>query len=518
MKDIRNPQRSPALRMVAIAASGTGSFAIGLLGIQLGLGKGILGLPAEIMLATIAGLVAVTATLAVLSFFAGVDESAAYVRHETQIDKLTGLHTRAAMVERIAQAAARTLTTGQPVFLVDIDIDRFKQINDSIGYSQGDQLIRAFARRLRKRVPEDIEIGRIGAGEFALLISDERLRLPLQEAVQNLIDELMQPYQLPSHVQIISLSVGIAAMPKDGEDPAVLLRHSNLALQHARASGIGAWATFERHMSRSADQRRWIEAELHVALERGDFEVHYQPQFDLLRRRLIAFEALVRWYHPQRGLISPAEFIQVAEETGMIGPIGEWVLRRACEDARLMPEGCMVAVNISPVQFMTRDFLAMVRQVVETTGIDPARLELEVTETAMMQDRHRATLILEELSEMGISVAVDDFGTGYSNLNYLADFRFRKLKIDQSFVRRMETAASSGAIVATIVGLSRALGVQTIAEGVETEHQATLLCAAGCEAAQGYLYGAALPLERALALFAEEPDAESAPTHAPIGA
>ena len=283
-------------------------------------------------------------------------------------------------------------------------------------------------------------------------------------------------------------------MPKDGVDPVLLMRRSNLALQHARASGIGNWATFEPEMGRVAEHRQWIEAELHVAFARGDFEVHYQPQLDLLSGKTVGYEALLRWRHPERGMVPPSEFVPIAEETGMIGLIGERVLMKACTDAQHLPQDCFVAVNISPVQFMNKDFLTRLKDTIATSGIDTARLELELTETAMMQDRVRAAHILDELAAMGISVAVDDFGTGYSNLSYLVDFSFKKLKIDQSFVRRMESDASSGAVVSTIVGLSRALGVRTIAEGVENQHQAALLMAAGCDVVQGYLVGKPGPL------------------------
>ena len=291
--------------------------------------------------------------------------------------------------------------------------------------------------------------------------------------------------------------MGIVAMPLDGEDPIGLLRHSNLALQNARVRGLGNWSVYSDEMGKVAEHRHWMESELHIAFERGDFEVHYQPQLNLSKGDTIGYEALIRWKHPQRGLIPPTEFIPVAEETGMITLIGDWVLRRACADASHLPGDCAVAVNISPVQFGSRDFVQRVREILSETGMDPARLELEVTETAMMQDRQRAAAILCELSDMGISVAVDDFGTGYSNLSYLIDFRFKKLKIDRSFVARMETDGNSGAVVSTIVGLSRALGVRTIAEGVETEGQATLLRAAGCDVVQGFLFGRPLPLDLA---------------------
>jgi len=495
MPAVSNPKRTPVFRLLTIASSGIGSFVLGIWGLKSGLGHEFAGIPADMMVAIMAALCALAASVAAMSFFAGVDESADFVFKETHFDKLTGLLARPAMVGKIAEAACATSRTGEPVFLIDIDIDRFKQINDAIGYSQGDELIRAFTKRLHACVPARAVIGRIGAGEFAVLLPDHQIQGTMESMIERLIDEMMEPYELGSHQQSVSLSVGIVAMPKDGIDPVLILRRSNLALQHARAGGVGNWSVFDREMGRVADHRHWVESELHTAFERGDFDLHYQPQLDLPTGRIVGYEALIRWNHPERGMIPPMEFIQIAEETGMINPIGEWVLRKACSDARHLPDDCFVAVNISPVQFMTKDFVGVVRDTMRTTGIKPSRLELEVTETAMMQDRDRAAAILKELAEMGISVAVDDFGTGYSNLSYLIDFSFGKLKIDRSFVSRIDTDSSSGAVVSTIVGLSRALGVSIIAEGVETESQATLLRAAGCEVVQGYLFGRPAPLK-----------------------
>ncbi|BCG76471.1 putative bifunctional diguanylate cyclase/phosphodiesterase [Mesorhizobium sp. 113-3-3] len=495
MPAVSNPKRTPVFRLLTIASSGIGSFVLGIWGLKHGLGDGFAGISMDMMVAIMAALCALAASVAAMSFFAGVDESADFVFNETHFDKLTGLLARPAMVGKVAEAACATSRTGEPVFLIDIDIDRFKQINDAISYTQGDELIRAFTRRLQACVPPRALIGRIGAGEFAVLLADHQIQGTMESMVERLIDEMMEPYELSTHQQSVSLSVGIVAMPKDGVDPVLLLRRSNLALQNARAGGVGNWSVFDSEMGRVADYRQWVESELHTAFERGDFDLHYQPQLDLPTGRIIGYEALIRWNHPERGVIPPMEFIQIAEETGMINPIGEWVLRKACSDARHLPDDCFVAVNISPVQFMTKDFVGVVRDTMRATGIKPSRLELEVTETAMMQDRDRAAAILKELAEMGISVAVDDFGTGYSNLSYLIDFSFGKLKIDRSFVSRIDTDSSSGAVVSTIVGLSRALGVSIIAEGVETESQATLLRAAGCEVVQGYLFGRPAPLK-----------------------
>ncbi len=494
MQAVLNPSRSPLFRLITIASSGLGSFILGLWGLQFGFGNSVAGLPAEVVGGAIAALCALAACGSAISFFAGVDESVSYVVKETHFDKLTGLLTRQTMIAKIEQSAQRTIRTGEPIFLLDIDIARFKQINEQLGFSKGDELVRLFAQRLKTCLPDNVTIGRIGAGEFAVLCPDAYFNMSMDLIADRLIADLMEPYDLMSHQQSIKVSMGIVAMPKDGLDPIILLRRSNLTMQNARQAGIGAWSVFSPEIGRIADHRHWIEAELHRAFERGDFDIHYQPQMDVGAGKIVGYEALLRWKHPVKGFIEPTEFIPIAEETGMIVPIGEWLLRKVCTDAQHFPEDCSVAVNISPFQFMRKDFVGVVGDIVRETGLDPERLELEITETAMMRDRDHAAETMRQICEMNIRIAIDDFGTGYSNLSYLIDFSFHKLKIDRSFVSRLDTDPNAGAVVSTIMGLSRALGVKAIAEGVETESQATLLKAAGCHLFQGFLYGHPEPL------------------------
>ena len=487
------PARSRAFRLMTIAASGLGSFVLCLWALRAGFGSDIAGLPADVAGGMIAGLCALAASVATISFFAGVDESASYVYRETQIDKLTGLLGRAAMIGKIAEAASATIRTGKPAFLLDIDIDRFKQINDSIGYDQGDQLVRAFAERMKEVLPPGVEMGRIAAGKFAVLIPDMVQLGPVDELVEDMIGKLMQPYQLPSHLQSVNMAVGIVAMPKDGVDPIMLLRRSNLALQHAKAGGMGNWAVFHEQMGRVAEYRQWIESELHGAFQRGDFELHYQPQLDLASGRTVGYEALVRWRHPERGMIPPGEFVPVAEETGMIGPIGDWVLHKACLDARIIPDNCFVAVNISPLLLANLELPERLEALAGELGVPPARIILEVTESWVMEDSLATLDTLTRLRLRGFQLSIDDFGTGYSTMAQLHEIPYGEMKLDQRFVRNAARDREARAIVESSIQLGHKLGMRVVAEGVERQEDWDLITELGCDEGQGYFL--ARPME-----------------------
>lgn len=491
MTKIQNPKRSKTVRLATLAALGVATVTATVYGSKLLIDPAAV-VNMDVYVATVAALCALCAMFAALSFFAGVDESEGFVFQETHIDKLTGFHTRIAMIGHIAAATARVLKSGDAQFLINIDIDRFKQINDQIGFEEGDDLIRAAGQRLRGFFGNDARIGRMGAGEFAIIVDDDIE--DFSGMLDRLVEKLMEPYRLATHHQSVTVSAGVVAMPKDGRDPLLLMRRANLALQRARAEGVGGWTVFEADMSRVADYRHWVESELTVAIDRGDFILYYQPQLSLNGEKVVGYEALIRWQHPDRGIIPPNEFIPVAEESGMILQIGKWALHQGCRDACLLPDETYVAINLSPVQFGDRNLIATVRQALMESGLPANRLELEITETAMTMDRIQARKIMAELAEMGVQIAIDDFGTGYSNLSFLMDFTFHKLKIDRSFVCRLDEDDTTGAVISTIVGLSRALGAETLAEGVETADQAILLRAAGCDSVQGFHYGRPAPL------------------------
>lgn len=486
-------KRSTAFKLLTVLSSGFGGGMLGLWAhtTGIGVGDGIEGLAAATIITSLSALSAAGCALA---FFSGIDAHASEVRTAAETDSLTGLASRSAFLIDMAKLGTASRESGKTHYFVNVEIDRFKQLNDALGYRTGDQLVQNAAERIKNHLPKSAILGRLAIAELGILVPEEDALPTLEILLDNMVGALCEPYMIEGRRVILSVSAGGVEIDEEFADAVGALRKATLAVHRARGRGRGNWEMFEPEIGRVADHRRWIEAEMQLALERQDFELYYQPQLDLTTGRIAGYEALVRWQHPDKGAVHPVEFIPVAEETGMIAPLGDWVLRKACADAKHLPDDCFVAVNLSPAQFLLSDMVEAVRSALAESGLPARRLELEITESLLMEDKAKTALILGEFARMGVSVAVDDFGTGYSNLTYLADLPFQKLKIDRSFVSRIETNDNTGAIISTIVGLSRALGVETIAEGVENEAQVTMLKAAGCTSAQGYLFGRPTPI------------------------
>lgn len=425
------------------------------------------------------------------------DRIAWLARHDT----LTGLPNRAAFAERLAHAAAEATEDGFAV--LTIDLDRFKEVNDTLGHPFGDQLLKEAAERLRTLAnPKDV-VTRLGGDEFAVLqhaAGDPEIAATF---AQRIIQALDRPFQFDGHTVVVGASIGISMAPRDGGSGAELLKLSDVALYRAKEESRGGFRFFEADMAARMHERRELEADLRIAIQEGQFEVYYQPLLDLSAGTITCFEALVRWHHPTRGLMLPAEFIPIAEESSLIIPIGEWVLREACRDAASWPAGTKVAVNLSPAQFKRGDLIAVTISALTNAGLKPERLELEITESVLLHDEAWVRTLLEKLDALGVRIAMDDFGTGYSSLSYLRSFPFSKIKIDRSFVDGVVGQSDALAIVQATIQLSRKLGMETTAEGVETAEQLELLSAEGCTHAQGFHVSRPVPAREIEALFAE---------------
>ncbi|NEU14121.1 EAL domain-containing protein [Methylobacterium sp. BTF04] len=407
-------------------------------------------------------------------------------------DVLTGLPNRAMFGERIEEALAH-LGRGTPFAVLCLDLDRFKEVNDTLGHPVGDDLLRAVADRLRACVREIDTVARLGGDEFAVILVD--VDSPEQAAIlaRRIIEIVSEPYDLDGHDVAVGVSIGICFAPGDGILCDKLLKNADVALYRAKADGRGIWRFFEADMDVQLQARRVLEVDLREALANNEFELHYQPIYDFRARRVGGFEALVRWRHPKRGLVPPGEFIAVAEEIGLIVPLGAWCLKTACAEAMRWPDGIKVAVNVSAVQFRDEIVVGSVRDALAESRLPPARLELEITESVLLKDNVATLATLHAMKRLGVRIAMDDFGTGYSSLSYLRSFPFDKIKIDQSFVRDITVKSDSGLIVRAVIGLGLSLGMRTTGEGIETEVQFEKLRLEGCDEGQGYYFSKPAP-------------------------
>jgi diguanylate cyclase (GGDEF)-like protein/PAS domain S-box-containing protein len=408
-------------------------------------------------------------------------------------DALTALPNRVLLRLRMEEMLGRLPRDGRQVAALCIDLDNFKSVNDTLGHSLGDMLLQHVADRLRGAVQDQDTVARLGGDEFAILQADVAQPEEASALAARLLEVVSEPYHLDGHLVALGASIGIALAPHDGADPDRLLKNADMALYRAKADGKNAFRFFEAEMDARVQARRRLELDLRTALTAGTLEVHYQPLIDLPTGEISGVEALLRWPHSERGMIPPAEFIPVAEETGLIGVIGAFVLRRACAAAAKWPEHIKVAVNLSPLQFRTGSLLATVQEALALSGLAPKRLELEITETLLLEKSDHVLATLHALRALGVRISMDDFGTGYSSLSYLRSFPFDKIKIDRSFVRELDANADSQAIVRAIVSLGASLGITITAEGVESESDLARLKAEGCNEGQGYLFSQARP-------------------------
>ncbi len=417
-------------------------------------------------------------------------EAEARIAHMAHHDSLTNLPNRDFYQERLRQALERN---GRHVAVLCIDLDLFKNVNDSFGHPIGDRLLKQVAERLRTEVRGDNIVARLGGDEFAVVLSSGVTPNDASDVADRLIRTLSARYDIDGIEAVVGASIGIALSPGDGSTSEELMRNADMALYRAKSDGGGVHRFFEREMDRQAQKRRDMERHLRAALANGEFELHYQPLVDIAANRISGFESLLRWRRPEKGMVSPAEFIPVAEDIGLIVALGEWVLREACTEAAKWPADIKVAVNLSPVQFRSRNLVQAVVSALAHSGLPPQRLELEITETVFLAETEANLAILHQLRDLGVGISMDDFGTGYSSLSYLRSFPFDKIKIDRSFVKDLVHRSDCVAIVRAISGLGRSLNITTTAEGVETTDQLDWLRAEGCNEVQGFLFSAARP-------------------------
>ena len=429
------------------------------------------------------------------------------LRHIAHHDQLTRLPNRLLLQQQLQRELARNRRGGRLFALHFIDLDRFKDINDALGHQLGDQLLHAVAGRLRHVVRESDTVARLGGDEFAILQTEVRETEDAAALARQVIFSLSQPFGIDGQTLTLSASVGITLYPADGSALDELLRNADLAMYRAKADGGAGFRFYCADMNQSAREAIRLEADLRQAVAQEHFVLHFQPQVNVETGRIVGMEALLRWQRPGVGLVKPGEFLPVAEETGLIVPINAWVLREACRQAQAWRERGLrplrLAINLSPVQFRRQNVFDVVSEALHETGFDATLLELELTETILMENAEASARTLRALQALGVTFAIDDFGTGYSSLSYVKNFPVDRLKIDQSFVRNLKTDPSDTAIVRAIINLGHSLAIEVVAEGVETREQFTQLAAEGCDEVQGYLFGPPLTAADFEALIAK---------------
>ena len=428
------------------------------------------------------------------------EDKIAYLSHH---DTLTGLPNRFSFHEKLVSAGRFARSLGRQLSVLFIDLDGFKNVNDTLGHAIGDELLREVAARLRAAIGAGEFCARLGGDEFAIAHISEHPRSSAAILAEKLMATLSECQVVDGNPVSVGASIGISVLDGGDCDTASLLKQADLAMYRAKADGRGIFRFFEPQMALKAEMRRSLELDLRKAVERADFQLYYQPVVDLKTREVAGFEALMRWSHPERGFVPPVEFIALAEDTGLIVPMGEWAIRRACADAAGWPGELRLAINLSAVQFRDMSLVSVILDALHSSGLAPARLELEITESVMLGNLPQNREILEQLRERGVRIALDDFGTGYSGLGYFRSIQFDRVKIDQSFVRDMSVRPESRAIVRAAIGLGANMGISTTAEGVETMAQLQHLLDEGCTEFQGYLFSKPQP-EAAIPEMIEE--------------
>jgi diguanylate cyclase (GGDEF)-like protein/PAS domain S-box-containing protein len=430
----------------------------------------------------------------------------ARIEQQANYDTLTGLANRSLLNDRLQQAILTAASYNTRLAVVFVDLDRFKYINDSLGHHVGDELLRAMAERLRASVRESDTVARLGGDEFVLLISGQRDPDGVAAMLERMLSDISQPWTIPQGDFNVTCSIGVALYPDDGDNAQTLLKHADTAMYRAKDKGRNNFQFFTPELNALMTQRLELEGKLRRALEREQFELHYQPRIDMLTRRVIGAEALIRWHISDEERIAPSRFIPIAEEVGLISPIGKWVLQTACRQNKAWQDAGMppfvISVNVSTRQFRQENFVQTVAEVLNETGLDARYLEIELTESAVMHDADQFIAMLDELNDLGVRISLDDFGTGYSSLSYLKRLPVDRLKIDRSFVQDIATDVDAATIVRTIIALGHNLGLKVVAEGVETEQQLEFLRSNLCDELQGFYFATPMSVSGfALAVF-----------------